>query len=288
MDRLQNTDLSATPPAATTGTTGYPRISVPGGVTASAMHPYYLYMLIEELRAVIVAGGGTPAFTTLDQVQTAIAAQITAATPAASETVSGIVELATSAETITGSSSALAVHPSGLAAALAVGPGNQTFVSASGTYAVPTGVTSLLLELGAGGGGGGGADTGASEDGFEGHAGQQLKYVVTVTPGETLTITIGAAGSGGAVNTNGTAGGNTSIAGTFGTKTATAGTGGISIFGTPSSSEESDGDDSLFWGTKGGLAGNAVGYSSSGGGGDFSGTQTGGNGAPGYAIITII
>lgn len=119
MDRLQNTDLSATPPSATSGTTGYPRVSVPGGVTASAMHPYYLYMLIEELRALIVEAGLTPAYTTLTQVRDAVTTLISDATPAASETVSGIVELATDAETVTGTSTTLATHPSGVAAAIA-------------------------------------------------------------------------------------------------------------------------------------------------------------------------
>ena len=100
--------------------------------------------------------------------------------------------------------------------------GNRKAVfTANGTYTVPPSVTKIWVS-GCAGGGGGGGTVGSSGNvggggGGGGGAGQStIKQPISVTPGHSLSITIGAAGTAGAggANTgangaNGTAGGNT-------------------------------------------------------------------------------
>lgn len=103
-------------------------------------------------------------------------------------------------------------------------------ITASTTWTVPAGVTTVRVILGQGGeGGGGGYDGGYGQScrapgvgGAAGTAGNPGKvYVVDipVTPGQTYTITIGAAGVGGAANAEGTEGGET----TFGSYSSASG-----------------------------------------------------------------
>ncbi|CAG0967098.1 hypothetical protein MTYP_01053 [Methylophilaceae bacterium] len=72
------------------------------GVPATQPGPWWFHMITEEMRKVITDAGLTPDHTNLTQLSAAIQALITAAIPAgpsdASETVKGIVELATDAE----------------------------------------------------------------------------------------------------------------------------------------------------------------------------------------------
>lgn len=102
----------------------------------------------------------------------------------------------------------------------------------SHTFKVPSNVTSLQIELAGGGGGGGGAYTGGSKrNGGAGGTGGLLKRNISVTAGQTYSITVGAGGTG-RENQNksaykppdATAGGNT----TFGSYTVTGGAGGTS------------------------------------------------------------
>lgn len=137
-------------------------------------------------------------------------------------------------------------------------PGYAIF-SASGSYVVPAGVSSVIAEA-TGSGGGGGTSTGA--DGGGGGGGGELRAgTIAVTPGETLTVTItggsfakllrgatvllqansgangangsggGAGGAGGAGGTGGS--GGTGIAGSAGTQGSSTlpvpGTGGHSM-----------------------------------------------------------
>jgi len=105
--------------------------------------------------------------------------------------------------------------------------------SASGSFVVPSGVNWLWLD-GCGGGGGGGNST-PGGGGGGGGAGIPIKhFAVAVTPGSTLTVTVGAVAAGGAVNTDGTAGVDTVIDGLLdaystvaGRMVLTAGAGGI-------------------------------------------------------------
>ncbi|MGN6607115.1 MAG: hypothetical protein ACTHMS_08930 [Jatrophihabitans sp.] len=76
--------------------------------------------------------------------------------------------------------------------------------TASGRFTVPDGVTSLRVQaIGAGGGGGGGGTIGgasrapSAHGGAGGGAGLALDQVVPVTPGDVITVSVGAGGVGG-------------------------------------------------------------------------------------------
>jgi hypothetical protein len=110
----------------------------------------------------------------------------------------------------------------------------RRFFSSSDTMVVPPGVTTLYFTMQGGGGGGGGAHCdsiaayASASGGGGGGGGMVINFPQTVTPGDTITVTVGGAGSGGAAGTNGpasdgTAGGNSSVAGTGFTWTATGG-----------------------------------------------------------------
>lgn len=119
-------------------------------------------------------------------------------------------------------------------------PNQQTFTS-SGSFTVPDGVTTLYLSGcagGGGGGGGGGNPTTGSSGGGGGGGGAgniAINQSVTVVPGQTYTVTIGARGNGGANSglsssdgKNGTAGGTTSFGSLLTLSGGGAGLGGVS------------------------------------------------------------
>ncbi len=85
--------------------------------------------------------------------------------------------------------------------------GIQEFTS-SGTFTVPAGVTTLRVDAYGAGGGGGGGDPEGTEDqyGGVGGGGAYNAGVITVSPGEVLTITIGKGGAGGLSGNPGGAG----------------------------------------------------------------------------------
>jgi len=101
--------------------------------------------------------------------------------------------------------------------------GKQMFTS-SGTFTVPDGVTEVWVSMcgGGGGGGGGGGSYNAISGAGGGGAAAYLAKAVTVTSGESITITIGAAGSAGASGGSGGSGGTSS----FGSRLSCAGGGG--------------------------------------------------------------
>lgn len=149
--------------------------------------------------------------------------------------------------------------------ATTIGVGTQTFTS-NDTFVVPAGVTSLLVEACGGGGGGGGGGTGSGSGGGGGGGGAPVfSRVVTVVPGETITIVIGTGGAGGAIGTVGVVGVSTTLVGSTSGALLTAIGGG---FG-------GDGFDDLAG--AGSDGGNSIG--AGGGGGD--GTVTGGGGGGG-------
>jgi hypothetical protein len=84
----------------------------------------------------------------------------------------------------------------------------QTFTSA-GIFTVPPGVTTVYVTM-CGGGGGGGAADGLNNGAPGGNAAIVFMRAVQVTPGQSITITIGAGGSGGKSG-YGTSGGTTSF-----------------------------------------------------------------------------
>lgn len=152
--------------------------------------------------------------------------------------------------------------------------GSTTF-SASGSFSVPGGVTSLKAECIGGGAGGWNGVTGGPGGGGGEYA---AETTLAVTPAESLTITIGAGGTGGTEPTPPTAGGTTSVkrsstflvtahGGGFGNSSATAAAAG----GTGST------NTIHFNGGGSPLPTTAASYGGSGGGGS-GGSSSGGNG----------
>lgn len=98
----------------------------------------------------------------------------------------------------------IAGNTSAFSASTSVGPTSlgSAFVAftASGSWLVPGGVSEIRAECWAGGGGGGTADASGANGAGGGGGGGYAAAVIPVTPGETLTITVGA---GGASNTAG-------------------------------------------------------------------------------------
>jgi hypothetical protein len=188
--------------------------------------------------------------------------------------------------------------------------GIQVFQS-SGTFVVPANVFRLRVRLWGSGGGGGGA--GASGAGGGGAAGAHALGMFSVTPGQSITVTIGGAGTGGAAGANnGTGGGAVS----FGSLASAAGGGGgigvASGFGAPGSPGSASGGalnlagspaaggiqfGTSFVGGSGGapvMAGGssllsttagATGFFPGGGGGGGANNAAGGQGALGLIVV---
>ena len=109
----------------------------------------------------------------------------------------------------------------------ATGIGATVFTS-SGTFTIPSGVTAVKATI-VGGGGGGGRGNGQSAGGGGG-GGAAIKYLTSLTAGNTISVTVGGAGTGrtGSAGT-GTTGGTSSIASgtqSITTVSATGGSGG--------------------------------------------------------------
>jgi hypothetical protein len=115
---------------------------------------------------------------------------------------------------------------------------NETFY-ASGTWTAPTGVTKVRLLLTAGGGGGGGGSNFGYVIGrTTGGMGGAVLAIVSVTPGNSYTVTVGSGGIGGAFvaanapGNNGTSGGTTSF-GSLASVTGGTGGKGAGVSGSP-------------------------------------------------------
>ncbi|MCO5258527.1 MAG: gliding motility-associated C-terminal domain-containing protein [Crocinitomicaceae bacterium] len=125
---------------------------------------------------------------------------------------------------------------------IGIGQTTVTFTT-SGSWTVPSCVTSITVTVIGGGGGGGGTASRQTNSGEEacsegggGGGGGAATRTYTVTPGEVYNFTVGAAGAGGIGNSGSAAAGNGLNGGTstfsgpatipFGTLTATGGTGG--------------------------------------------------------------
>ena len=158
----------------------------------------------------------------------------------------------------------------------------QEYYTTAGTYTftVPAGVTQLSAVVVGGGGGGAGSD-GTESQGNTGGGGGGLAYgTFTVTPGENLTVTVGAAGQAGSnTGTDGTAGGDTTIA--RGATTLLSGGGGLGgqNESTASRAGGSSGGTERDGGGNGGSSGSATDSNSGSGGGGAGGySGNGGNG----------
>lgn len=158
--------------------------------------------------------------------------------------------------------------------------------SGNSSYIVPAGVTELTVKVW--GGGGGGAGSGWNALGGNGGGGGYASSVLSVTPGETLTISVGGGGGGGGANggccgqgRGGAGGGYSSILrGTTHLITAPGGGGG------GGGNKESTGGDGGAGGGATGIAGSAVGATTAGEGGTSSAGGTGGgsNGGAGSSL----
>ncbi len=180
-----------------------------------------------------------------------------------------------------------------------------TAFTTSGTFVVPANISELIV-TGYGGGGGGGAGyvTGGGANGGGGAGGSGAAITTTtmpVTPGETLTITIGAAGSGG-LNISGNGdpglvGGNTSISGGLATITmlggspgtggTTSGGGSIGVQITSLATINSVGAAGAAHGASGGAGTGSIRVVAGGAGGSVGpGTGGGGGGGGGSCVST--
>lgn len=124
---------------------------------------------------------------------------------------------------------------------------------------VPAGVTQLtVVATGAGGGGAASSYTYAAGNGRGGH-GAIVTYILTVTPGETLTLEVGSGGTSTGTNNAGGGGGWTAVK-RGATLLVVAGGGGgsglVTTVGTPTD-DESNGGDGAAAGTADGGAGSA-------------------------------
>ena len=132
-------------------------------------------------------------------------------------------------------------------AAAAAGGGllGMTAVTATGTFTIPAGVSKLKVTILGGGGGGGGGAAAIGKYGTTfygaggGGGGTAIQFISSVTPGNTITVTVGSGGAGGGSGSGGTTGGTSSIA--SGTESitsvsATGGAGGERFSSTSSSS----------------------------------------------------
>lgn len=91
---------------------------------------------------------------------------------------------------------------------------NKQVFTSSGTFTVPTGVTEIFVTACGGGGGGAGGGYTSSSQGWGGGGGASSilrTRSLTVTPGASVTVTIGAAGGGGGFHGNGGSGGTTTV-----------------------------------------------------------------------------
>lgn len=144
------------------------------------------------------------------------------------------------------------------------------------TWTAPAGVISVRAECWGSGGGGAGS-TNSVRGGAAGGGGEYAaEPSAVVTPGNSYTFTVGAAGTAGAVAGDGGAGGSSTFAANAVTVTANGGSGGVHT-GTPGAAGGTGSTNTTHF--NGGAGGNAVAASSAGGGGGggSGGTNSVGN-----------
>lgn len=150
----------------------------------------------------------------------------------------------------------------------------QVFTS-NGTFTIPSGVTALKVTVLAGGGTGAAYTTTCSAGGSGGAGGAAISYLTGLTPGNTLSVTVGAAGGASSV-----ASGTQTIT----TISATGGGNGVSG-GAPGTGGSGSGGTLNFGGASGSSGGGengAAGANSIFGGGAAAVYNTGGQAARAY------
>ncbi len=166
----------------------------------------------------------------------------------------------------------LLILPSGLFAE------TETY-SSSGTWTCPPGITSISVAVqGGGGGGGGGGSTSGYRGGGGGGGACAFNSALTVEPGVTYTVIVGAGGSAGTTTGAGGAGGASSFSGgVISTLTANGGNGGA--VGAASGSTTAGGTASGGAVNRSGGTGAPPKNTASGGGGGGAGTNSNGGNA---------
>jgi hypothetical protein len=164
----------------------------------------------------------------------------------------------------------------------AIPRGEVAFTTAGTTsWTVPTGVTSVsAVVVGGGGGGGGHSTTNVAGSGGGGGGGLRWINTLAVTPGETITVVVGAGGTGSATTTGGTGGTSSLARGASNLINATGGSGGPYTGATTIAA--AGGSGSTIGGNIGGGNGGAGGVGTSGndgGGGGGAGGYSGNGGA---------
>jgi hypothetical protein len=161
----------------------------------------------------------------------------------------------------------------------------QVFTS-SGTFTVPTGVTAVKVTVI--GGGGGGMSWGPDYSGGGGGGGVAVKYITSLTPGSSISVTVGVAGTGGTYPTNsGATSGGTSSFGTYCSATGGSAGGGTYPNTGGAGGTGTNGDINITGG-RGGTGGNATDGSqfiAIGGAGGGSSGQHGQSGLTGYTPV---
>lgn len=156
---------------------------------------------------------------------------------------------------------------------------NRQLFTSSGTFTAPAGVTQVYATIvGAGAGAGGGRAAGGGGGGGGGEA--IIRFPITVTPTAEYAITVGAKGTGGAANADGTDGGYSQwVSSTYralgGSKGAYLGTGGAggaaNVLTGSNNSGNSGGAGGNFYSLAGGSGGTSDAGGGAGGGGSFAG-----------------
>lgn len=170
----------------------------------------------------------------------------------------------------------------------------QTYTS-SGTWTAPSGVTSVTVECWGGGGGGGGGDSDPLDrvGGGGGAGGAYTKKLsLSVSPGTTYTVTVGAGGAGGLggnqTSTDGASGGDTwfQSTGTVFAQGGSEGDSGVQGGNGGTGGNISAGVGDILYGGGHGRDGGTGALQYGGGGGSSAGTQANGNTGSGSAAGT--
>ena len=163
------------------------------------------------------------------------------------------------------------------------GPRAEVFTS-SGTFTVPSGVTACKVTVVGGGGGGGGAYQADRAGCGGGGGGTAIEWITGLTAGDTVSVTIGAGGTGGGT-TAGSQDGNSGGTSSFGSYcSATGGEGGVgNIYGTSAVKIDGGLGTGGTFNYRGGAGGSYVSDPSGGQGG-----AGGGGGSPTQMGITPI
>jgi len=174
---------------------------------------------------IVVDIAGTSAITVIDEVNDEVLVEDFSQTGEKKRaiTVANFMLNATQAQAATGTLNTGKMTSLRVTESIDLGVGREVHFGGSGTYNVPDRITEVRV-IAYAGGGGGEASQASVHGGAGGGAGGWIEALVTVTPGGTETVTIGAAGAAGvATSGDGGTGGST----TFGSLvTANGGVGG--------------------------------------------------------------